>query len=155
VRRITAERAFAYLAEDIKRLRKSLATKTASLNEAERKQEVAQSKARELERESLDRALRSTRPTTYEITLKNASSPGLPSPLAFTNKGDAAGGGLASTATNDIDSSVDGRTPSEDIILDETVRILADYVDLLKPSVEHDARDTPRHSPGRAWATRH
>jgi carboxyl-terminal processing protease len=155
VRRITAEKAFTYLADDIKRLKKSLATKSASLNEAERKQELAQSKARGTEREGLDRALRATRPTTYEITLKNASSPGLPSPLAFTNNGDAAGGPLASTAATEIGSRVEGGSPGEDITLDEAVQILADYVDLLRLSVEHDAGGIPRHSPGRAWATRH
>ncbi|MEY2936747.1 MAG: Periplasmic protease, partial [Pseudomonadota bacterium] len=47
--RIAAGRDFVYLAEDIARLRKSLTEKTISLNEAERRQELADAKKRQAE----------------------------------------------------------------------------------------------------------
>ena len=129
-RRRASEKPFAELADDIAKLRKSLVSKSVSLNEAQRRQELAESKVREAELASEERALRATGPTTYEITLKNASSPGLPAPLAVTN----------SAPAKDQDSEAKGRSTTDDIILNEGVQILADYVNALKPPVEKSSR---------------
>jgi len=129
-RRRATEKPFADLVDDVARLKKSLVAKSLSLNEAQRRQEMAESKAREAAFASDERAIRATETTTYEITLKNASSPGLPSPLA-----------LASSApAKDQDSDTKLRTTTDDIILNEGVQILADYVNALKPPVEKSAR---------------
>jgi hypothetical protein len=48
LRRVAAEKDFGYLAGDVARMRKTLATKSVSLNEAERREELAQDKARHL-----------------------------------------------------------------------------------------------------------
>ncbi len=123
-RRRATEKPFAELADDIARLKKSLASKSISMNEAQRRQELAESKLRETELASEERALQATG-TTYEITLKNASWPGLPAPSASTNK----------APTKELDSETKIRSTTDDIILNEGVQILADYVRVLKPPV--------------------
>jgi carboxyl-terminal processing protease len=131
-RRVAAAKDFGYLADDVAQLRKSLATKSVSLNEAARRQEVAQHKARHEEREN--RAPHATSPITYEITLKNASSPGVPPPIAFSDNTDRAHSRVSSSSSNDLDAASPDRSPVGDVILNESVRILADYVDLANRS---------------------
>ena len=125
--RINSEKEFTYLAEDVVRLKKSLAEKSVSLNEAERRQEMAQTKARQEARKQEELAHPTSQPLTYEITLKNASSPGLPPPMA-PKKNDK-----KNDETNDKtgDSESAAATPDSDILLHETVKILGDYADLL------------------------
>lgn len=131
VRRMGAARAFAFLADDIARLRKSLATKSVSLNEKERRQELAESKARESERQLATRVSDSTDPVTYEITLKNASLPGLPPPAAFAHNAETAHARGGSLPTGEPDGASTGRSRADDMILKESVQILADYAGLL------------------------
>jgi carboxyl-terminal processing protease len=171
-KRIAAAQDFVYLAEDIARLKKSLATKTVSLNEAERRQELAEGKARQAAREK-ERATRQTqKPATYEITLKNAATPGLPPPVSAKDspttsaaaeppakgaaaepptKGAAAEppakGAAAEPPAKGAPGAASTPTPpakSDDIILNEAQQILADYVDL--------ERTTPRPGAGNAAA---
>jgi carboxyl-terminal processing protease len=137
-RRIASDRDFAYQAEDIARLQKSLATKTISLNEAERRQELAQAKARQSERQRERAARRPARPTTYEITLANAGSPGLPAPQAAPAEGADAkatpGAPSPADPAHPLDTGRSGDARSgEDILMKETVQILSDYIDLLQP----------------------
>jgi len=125
--RVGAQRDFAYLTEDVARLRKSVAEKSVSLNEAERRQEMAQLKTRQEARKREELARPTAQPTTYEITLKNALLPGLPpamAPKKDDKKGDKKG---------DKKSDREGAaaTPDRDILLIETMKILGDYVDLL------------------------
>jgi carboxyl-terminal processing protease len=117
--RVDTEMPFISLAEDVARLKKSMAEKSISLNEAERRQEIAQLKARQEERKQDELAHATIQPTTFEITLKNASSPGLP-PAMVAKKGDKTNRTEGAAASSDTD-----------ILLHETVRILGDYVDLL------------------------
>ena len=121
-RRRATERPFVLLADEIAKVKRNLVTKSVSLNEAERRQEMAQSKLREAELASDERALRASRPTTFEITLKNASSPGLPLPIASAKGPKTLGAGP------------DGIEPKDrsipDIILEESGQILADYIRL-------------------------
>ena len=133
LRRIKADKVFAFLAEDVARIRKSVAEKSVSLNEAERRQELAEGKARQAEREQAEQARALTLPTTYEITLKNASAPGLPPPLAAKpspKPGPAATPDAGASPTDALDQIAPGHSAS-DILLQETVKILADYVELL------------------------
>lgn len=143
-RRRATEKPFAYLADDIAKVQKNLVTKSVSLNEAERRQEMAQSKVRETELASDERALRATRPTTYEITLKNALFPGLPLPLVLTKKAETTGAGHASSTGDDLGIEAKDRSTTDDIILNESVRILADYVNLLASPVKGGSRDVSR-----------
>jgi len=127
--RIAAAQDFVYLAEDIARLRKSLATKTISLNEAQRRQELAEAKTRQAEREKERAARKTQKPATYEITLKNAATPGLPPALSASNPPAPPAAKKGSDTPGDAS---DPTTPAgrDDIILSEAERILADYVDL-------------------------
>jgi carboxyl-terminal processing protease len=139
-RRMATEKPFADLRDEVARLRKDLATKSVSLNEGERREEMAQSKAREAQLARDEGALQASAPTSYEITLKNASSPGLPSPLASTEKAATDKAAKAATTADQgptsalatLGNEANGHSTSQDLILDEGVRILADYVDLLK-----------------------
>jgi carboxyl-terminal processing protease len=134
-RRRATEKPFSDLVNDIARLRKRLVSKAVSLNEAQRRQDMVESKVREAEFANDERALRATGPTIYEITLKNASSPGLPSPLTSTNGAHAEDvQNLSSPPQDGLDSDAKNRSTTDDIILNEGVRILADYVHVLKPT---------------------
>jgi carboxyl-terminal processing protease len=134
VRRIRAKKEFRYLADAIAQLKKNLVTKSVSLNEAERRRELAQSKARKGGLELESKSHRAAGPTVYEITLKNASSPGLPPPAAFTDNPRKSGARPSPPTSDGIDDPDVGSTKrslSTDIILNESIHILADYVDVM------------------------
>ncbi len=131
-RRRASDKSFAELVNDVARLKKSLVSKSVSLNEAQRRQEMAESKVRETELAQEERALRATGLTSYEITVKNAALPGLPSPVAAKDS--------APAGDEDRDSDAKVRSATDDIILNEGVRILADYVHALNPPGEKGSR---------------
>ena len=101
------------------------------MNEAERRSELAERKARRDQREREARALDASGPTTYDITLENASKPGLPAPVTLSEKAGTALPYVATPSPDDLDETPSARSPSHDVILSEAERILADYVDLL------------------------
>lgn len=148
MQRIKTDRDFAYLAEDVARFKKSVSEKSVSLNEAERRQELAQIKARKGEREREERTHPTSRPTTYEITLKNASLSGLPPPLASTKSQPVAKDAKPASPAEDLDQIATGHSPQNDVLLKETTRILADYVDLLGGKHERRQQAGPRQSEG-------
>jgi hypothetical protein len=119
------------LRDDIARLKQRLATKSVSMNEAERRNEMAQAKVRQAEFDKETLALRSTAPATYEITLKNATIRGLPSPLAASDSPVALHARKSAKVKDDLTLAASDRSPSQDIILTETEHVLADYVALL------------------------
>lgn len=121
-RRIATNEAFGYLEADMTRLRKSEDAKSVSLNEAERRLELAQDEAH---RKDEARAVETVRPPTYEITLENLSSPGLPPRVVFPTATEAHAG---ASSSDDADAT---STPADDLVLNEGERILADYVRLL------------------------
>ena len=137
-RRRATDKPFAEMVNDIARLRKSVVSKSVSLNEAQRRQELAESKLRETELAKEERALRATGLTTYEITLKNASLPGLPTPLAAANGASAKDRDGAPAKDRDSEAKI--RSATDDIILNEGVRILADYVNVLSPPADKSVR---------------
>jgi carboxyl-terminal processing protease len=124
-RRVKATEAFAYLRAEIALLEEKIASKTVSLNESLRRQELARTKERKKAYEASVKALPAPAPTTYEITLENAALPGLPPPLTST---DAAAS--AQSGEDDPELVFDNRSAKHDIILNETGKILADYVRL-------------------------
>jgi carboxyl-terminal processing protease len=128
-RRVAAAKEFAFLREEIALIKKSFAEKSVSLNEAERRKEMKEAKARKDVREQQAKLLQATRPTTYEIRLKNTSSPGLPPPLAVA--------GNTAQASSPKPADHPGGVPTEgplleEITLNESLRILADYVRLTR-----------------------
>jgi carboxyl-terminal processing protease len=152
VKRRSAERVatgkdWSYVREDIQLFRKRQADKTLSLNEKVRLKEKNEEEARQKAREKERKARHDSEEKIYEITLKNASLPGLPPPVQKTNSLARADSG---TSTNAL-AEVPGKTRSEDIIdapgadeleeeaapavdvtLQETEKILADYIALLR-----------------------
>jgi carboxyl-terminal processing protease len=129
--RIDTEKAFTYLSEDLARLKKSLAEKSVSLNEAERQQEMAQRKARQVARKRDDLAYPTSEPTTYEITLKNASSPGLPPPRSPKKSKMSERASADAMSPDALDEITADKSPDRDILLYEATKILGDYIDLL------------------------
>jgi carboxyl-terminal processing protease len=111
-RRIARNKDFASLAEDIARLRHSLDTHTVSLNEVDRRRDLADDKARHEERERADLVIGARRPTTYAITIENASSPGLPPPVVWTGDADKAGPRRPTILTSSRARDPRGRTSS-------------------------------------------
>jgi carboxyl-terminal processing protease len=129
--RVAGDRDFAYLREDIGRLKKSLETKTVSLNEADRRQEIEEAKAREEARRQERAARKESQPISYEITLKNADTQGSPAPSTTVGSPVAKLSEFPAHETEDTEANV----PQSDPVLRESERILADYVGMLhRPS---------------------
>jgi carboxyl-terminal processing protease len=123
VARVAGSKDFSYLREDIAQLQKSLFTKTADLNEADRRQEKADAKAREEARKQERAASKEIPTTTYEITLKNADASGLPAPATTISSPMAK---LPEPAVDELEEA-GASVPQIDPVLGETERILADY----------------------------
>jgi carboxyl-terminal processing protease len=83
-RRVLADKGFRYVEDDIARLKRNLSTKSVSLNDAERRQELEEIKARRAERQKDEKTVEATRPTRYAITLENVASPVCHLPSKFT-----------------------------------------------------------------------
>jgi carboxyl-terminal processing protease len=125
--RVAGDKDFAYLGEDIAQFKKSIAAKTVDLNEADRRQEMEKDKAREEVRNHERAARKEIPPTTYDITLKNAGTPGLPAPETKINSPAAK---LSESTAGEAEEAGAG-VPQSDPILRESERILADYVSML------------------------
>lgn len=139
---------FAYIREDIDLFKKQQADKTMSLNERERLKEKAADDARKKARDQERLARKDADQKIYELTLKQVDLPGLPPPLEKTNtaaksfsvKGAPPGdSGASATVTakaaapaSDLEGEDAEDKPSAvDAMLDETERILVDYITLL------------------------
>jgi carboxyl-terminal processing protease len=125
-RRIAAEPAFKDLRQQIARLESRIADNTISLNEAERRRESALDKLIEKSIASEAKVEESGIPS-YEITVKDAASAGLPprAPSLVKRATDRrASGDDAKDAKADEAALADG------LVLDESLHILADYVSL-------------------------
>jgi carboxyl-terminal processing protease len=142
-KRLSSGKDFAFLREEVALIKKSVANKSVSLNEAERRKEIAEGKARKSQREQQAKALKANRPTTYELTLKTSASAGLPPPVSATG-GSASHVAAAPAGKGDkgdeLEGGLSGRSPLDEIILNESVQILADYVGLLEGAT---AKKTP------------
>ncbi len=118
--RIASEAEFATLESQIARVRKNVSTKSISLNEADRRQELERAKQDE---QTEDARSAVNRPTTYEITLKNVATPGLPPPLKFA----AAKSKTVASSPDLKDDDTNARANADDIQLEESLKILSDY----------------------------
>ncbi|HZQ47755.1 MAG TPA: carboxy terminal-processing peptidase, partial [Verrucomicrobiae bacterium] len=96
-KRVAAERDFAYVHEDIEKIKKIVADKTVSLNEQQRLKEKEADDIRNKAREQELKSRRHPEVTVYPITLKDADLPGLPSPVKKTN--------LAAAANTPVDAT--------------------------------------------------
>jgi F0F1-type ATP synthase epsilon subunit len=126
--RIATDKGFALLADDVARVKTNIAAKTISLHEASRRQELEETKTRRSEREKELTALRAAQPKTYEITLKNAATAGLPPATPGIDKPEP---GAAQSDSNDAPVFQDF---AQNIILNEGVQVLADYTERLRPA---------------------
>ncbi|MBN8248416.1 MAG: carboxy terminal-processing peptidase [Verrucomicrobia bacterium] len=159
--RVAADRDFDYVRQDIERFKKVQAEKSVSLNEAERRREIAENKARMEARKKELAARKEHLPTTWEITLKNVDLPGLPAPM--TNQvvsaihkaeedlakdevaaADAAGEltpeARVGLSEDDADEDEPEKGPANDPQLRETERIVLDLLKLSPPRKGFSAR---------------
>lgn len=154
--RVATDKDFAWVRDEITRFKKMQAEKSVSLNEAQRlkeKQEIDdRAKARKKEIASRPEPAGKV----YDITLKLADEPGLPAPTVRTNHASTATNNVKGTAkagakdapkkdqvaetkkpskaghTGDDDDDAEDDVTPVDVTLDETKRILIDYISLWK-----------------------
>jgi len=129
--RVNVSREYAYVREDIERFRKRQEDKTISLNEQERLHEKDADEQREKLRNKERLARQEPDMTVYDITLKLADQPGLPSPVAKTNALTAKISANVTTQKSDEDEAEDEKPPAQDTALQEAQHILVDYIGLL------------------------
>jgi carboxyl-terminal processing protease len=134
VKRIAADKEFVWLQQDIQRYKERLANPNVSLNEQQRRAEKAADDAQAEARKKERTARQLPAQTQYEITLKNVGMAGLPKPAK-------AGAALNHTAeegleneSEPVEQSDTGKELKTDSTLDESKRILVDYIGLLKNS---------------------
>jgi carboxyl-terminal processing protease len=122
--RLSNEADFVWLRDEVAQTRKNLETKSVSLNEAERRQEKLREQARADALKCERLARHETAPPTYEITVGNTASPGLPT-ASSAMKPIAEKSAASEAKPADDESSF-----ATNIELREAENILADYIDL-------------------------
>ena len=132
-RRLQTDKDFAYIREDIEQFKKNLADKSLSLNEEKRRGENKDLAARKEARTKERKARKPSDGKVFEVTLKNADLPGLQPFVPKTN--DLAS---ANSESSDMDeeSVREEKLPVMDTMLEETKRILMDYISVL-PKEDH------------------
>lgn len=154
--RVAEDKDYAYVREDIEKIKKVVADKTVSLNEQQRLTEKESDDVRARAREKELKSRKHTDETIYPITLKDADRPGLPAPLkrnivadntsSSTNSpasATSAGHGSAASdilAAADDDSNPkasdpDDAPPEDRAPLEEAEHILVDYISLMHSGV--------------------
>jgi len=131
--RIATNQDFIYIRQDIDEFQKLQADKTASLNERERLKERQEINARDKARNQERAARKAPDVKIYELTVEKAGEPGLPPPLGETNTvtANSLTAGTNSTQTASTQIADAPKPPAVDPMLDETERILEDYISLL------------------------
>jgi carboxyl-terminal processing protease len=143
--RVSTEREYDYVREDIEHYKKLQADKTVSLNEKQRQKEKEQLEARQKARDKERKARKDPLEKVYEISLKQAELPGLPPPVQKTNSyaGQLGAGQTTNSesanATSSAETSVEigsqdsdeNRAPVPDASLIEAEHILVDYMAML------------------------
>jgi carboxyl-terminal processing protease len=166
--RLSTNRDFAYIREDIEQIKKAQADKTVSLNEALRLKEKAEAEARVEARKKEIQSRPSPRETVYEITLDLADAPGLPPPMGTTNevktataasplgaaassspKTAAAPAGHPKKSPDDpaAEATADDSPPAIDSLLDESRQILVDLIRLSARQTQVTLKGQPAPSP--------
>lgn len=121
---------FVYLRNEIEVVRKTVAAKSVSLNEAQRRKEKEEADARVAERKKALQARPMSGDKVYLLSLEQAAKPGLP-PVASA-KDLAPKAKPALPDPENASNTPEDTTPPVDITLDEARRILADYVALMQ-----------------------
>ena len=133
--RLATNQDFIYIRQDIDEFQKLQADKTASLNERERLKERQEADARQKARDQERAARKAPNVKIYELTVEKAGEPGLPPPLGETNTVTAATSPARPLPAPAGSTSVVAAPPpppaAVDPMLDETERILEDYISLL------------------------
>ena len=148
--RVATNQDFNYIREDIEQYRKLQADKTISLNEQQRLKEKDETDARLKARDKERLARKEPDQKVYELTLRQTQLPGLPPPVSKTNSVAASSGEQSSTAATAANNSTtstpkagpaaslvetddaEETPPVVDATLDETERILMDYIGLMR-----------------------
>ncbi|HWD20350.1 MAG TPA: carboxy terminal-processing peptidase [Verrucomicrobiae bacterium] len=127
--RVEADPEFDLIRDRIDRYKKDMADKSVSLNEKERVAEQKKMVERNDQLKALIAAHKAAPQKVYEITLKNVDSPGLSAPVVKTN---SVALKEAHDEEFDIDDELSAHEAAGDIdpALEETKRILMDYIDL-------------------------
>ena len=133
--RLTSDKDFDYVREDIEQYRKYLADKSVSLNEEVRLKEKQENEARIEARKQERKSRHDPEEKVYELTLKQTELPGLPPPVARTNETAKADTNTTLPDDSDEETDPEDKTPVVDAALKETKRILLDLISL-------SARDT-------------
>lgn len=121
--RVSQAEDFLYLKSEIAQLKLRLTKKVVSLNESDRRHDIEVPDSNKESRARKVAAGKERQPTTYLITVKNSTNPGLPSPAVVLQTPEASP--LASTNCG-VDQFL-AKGPQTDPVLRETERILADY----------------------------
>jgi carboxyl-terminal processing protease len=128
-RRVAADPAFEDLRKEIARLKSRIDDESVSLNAAERRREQADDKALAKAIAAKAEAQDASIPA-YEITVSGAASSGLPPRTAGAGQPPSPAAAARSAADSEEPESAAGRG-ADNLVLDESLRILADYVGLL------------------------
>jgi carboxyl-terminal processing protease len=134
--RVAGSKDFDYVREDMERIREIQNRKTVLLNEKERARELQEARDREEARKKEREARSASGRVVYDLTLKNVNTPGLPKPASLS-KATASPNSESSTNLTGLDDEADAgeeADPQVDPTLDETGRILLDYISLLGKS---------------------
>jgi carboxyl-terminal processing protease len=147
--RLATNQDYVYIREDIELFRKNQADKTILLNETQRLKEKEEAEARQKSRDKERLARQESNQKIYELTLKQLDLPGLPAPLQKTNPvvaqalnrplsgaglstNSVASAGKVSEPANKLDDEdEEEKPPAVDAALEETERILMDYISML------------------------
>jgi carboxyl-terminal processing protease len=126
-RRMAADPAFDDLRKQLTRLKSRLDGNSVSLNEAERRREQAEDKLLAKATAAKAEAVEAGIPA-YEITVKGAGLPGLP-PRVLGAAAPPPAAEASKPGSNAEESA--GARAADNLVLDESLRILTDYVGLL------------------------
>jgi carboxyl-terminal processing protease len=147
--RVKSDKDYDYIREDIELYKKQQADKTISLNEKARLKEREEMDTRQKARDKERKARPEPKEKVYEITLRQAAKPGLPPAVQKTNTFASARTNLQGTGSVQISNSAasesasagsfdpdeDDKAPVIDVALNETERILLDYLNALRKQV--------------------
>jgi carboxyl-terminal processing protease len=126
--RLETDQEFGYIREDIEQFRKQQALNALSLNAQTRLREWDEEDARQRARDQERRARTAKDPVVYELTLKQVDLPGLPEPVAKTNRVTSVD--VLDPHASLLEEGEEDPVPAIDAALEETQRILVDYIGL-------------------------
>ena len=129
--RIAAQPVFEQLQQGLGEARARLSANRVSLNEAVRRQELARAEERQRALVSWWKARHDTAPPSYEIRLKDKAAHGLPAAKPFAVLDDAEAQRAARAGAASAGAAL-ASGAADDVVLDEAVHILADYVRLAR-----------------------